>query len=141
MRRWSPIAAVAALCLTLFAVPLRAEQPSTYQVGSGDVLQIAIYAGGEKQEEFSGTVSPVGTVTCPLLGELKVAGMTTYEISKTMTDALAHDFFVLEISYVIVLEISYVVMPATLSSPSSGHVTVPTGETVPENSSCFSPPA
>jgi protein involved in polysaccharide export with SLBB domain len=94
MKRWSPVLGVAVLSLMLFAVPLLAEQPSTYQVGPGDVLQVAFYAGGEKQEDFSGTVSSVGTVTCPLLGEVKVVGMTTYEISKTMTDALSHDFFV-----------------------------------------------
>ena len=94
LRTWGPLGAVVALGLTLFTVPVRAEQPSTYQVGPGDVLQVAFYAGGEKQEDFSGTVSSLGTVTCPLLGELKVAGMTTYEISKAMTERLSHDFFV-----------------------------------------------
>lgn len=100
MKRRIPFGMLAALSLTLFAVPLQAdqrgEQPSTstYQVGPGDALQVSFYAGGEKQEDFTGTVSPMGTVTCPLLGEVKVAGMTTYEISKTMTERLAHDFFV-----------------------------------------------
>lgn len=98
MRRWIPFGALAALSLALFAVPLRAEQTttttSTYQVGPGDVLQVAFYAGGEKQEDFTGAVSPLGTVTCPLLGELKVAGLTTYDISKTMTEKLRQDYFV-----------------------------------------------
>lgn len=94
MTRWSPWAALAVLSLVVISVPARAEQPSTYQVGPGDVLQVAFYAGGEKQEDFTGTVSALGTVTCPLLGELKIGGMTTYEISKLMTQKLAHDFFV-----------------------------------------------
>jgi len=66
----------------------------TYEVGPGDELLIAIYAGGEKQEEFTGTVSSAGTITSPLLGEVKVAGMTTYEVSKKLTEMLAKDFFV-----------------------------------------------
>ena len=88
------MAAIAALSLTLVAGAVRAEQPSTYQVGPGDVLQVAFYAGGDKQEEFAGTVSAVGTVTCPLLGEVRVAGLTAYDISKAMTQRLSHDFFV-----------------------------------------------
>lgn len=88
------MAAIAALTLALVAGPVRAEQASTYQVGPGDVLQVTFYAGGEKQEDFTGTVSSQGTVTCPLLGEVKVAGLTTYDISKEMTAKLSHDFFV-----------------------------------------------
>ncbi len=87
------LALAAALGLGLGARPAAAE-PADYQVGSGDVLEIAFYAGGEKQEEFTGTVSTAGTITSPLLGEVKVAGMTTYEVAKSMTAMLAKDFFV-----------------------------------------------
>jgi protein involved in polysaccharide export with SLBB domain len=93
MKRMIPIVAALAV-LGLWVGAAIAEEPSTYQVGPGDVLQIAFYAGGEKQEEFTGTVSPLGTLTSPLLGEIRVAGLTTYEISKSMTDSLAQDFFV-----------------------------------------------
>jgi len=65
-----------------------------YVVGPGDELLIAFYAGGEKQEDFTATVSPAGTITSPLLGEMKVAGLTTYEIAKKLTEILAKDFFV-----------------------------------------------
>src|SRR5436190_531035 len=47
MRNWGTSGAVVALGLMLFTAPLRAEQPSTYQVGPGDVLQVTFYAGGE----------------------------------------------------------------------------------------------
>lgn len=70
------------------------SESATYQVGPGDVLLIAIYAGGDKQEEFAGTISSVGTITSPLLGEVKVGGLTTYEVAKNMTAMLAKDFFV-----------------------------------------------
>ena len=70
------------------------ESPSTYQVGPGDVLQVVFYAGAEKQEDFSGTVSALGTLTCPLLGEIKAGGLTVHEITQAMTEQLARDFFV-----------------------------------------------
>jgi len=71
-----------------------ADSSSTYQVGPGDVLQVVFYAGAEKQEDFSGTVSDVGTLTSPLLGEIKASGLTIHEISRMMTELLARDFFV-----------------------------------------------
>ena len=71
-----------------------ADSSSTYQVGPGDVLQVVFYAGAEKQEDFSGTVSAVGTLTSPLLGEIRAGGLTIHEISRMMTELLARDFFV-----------------------------------------------
>ncbi len=94
MKNPNSVLRMAALGLVLATGRVAAEQPSTYQVGPGDVLQITFYAGGEKQEEFTGTVSSVGTVTSPLLGEVKVSGRTTYEIAKAMTEMLQRDFFV-----------------------------------------------
>ena len=88
------IPVMAGLLLAVGAGRAVAEQASTYQVGTGDVLQVTYYAGGEKQEDFSGTVSSVGTLTCPLVGEVRVLGLTLHEISGAMTDSLARDFFV-----------------------------------------------
>lgn len=70
------------------------SESATYQVEPGDVLLIAFYGGGDKQEEFAGTVSTAGTITSPLLGEIKVEGMTTYQVAQTLTTMLAKDFFV-----------------------------------------------
>src|SRR5262245_26253869 len=70
------------------------DTTSTYVVGPGDVLQVEYYAGAERQESFSGTVSPLGTLTCPLLGEVRVSGLTGHAISRVMTAQLARDFFV-----------------------------------------------
>jgi len=71
----------------------RAEQ-ILYRVGAGDVLQVAIYAGGEKQDEFTPAVSSVGTITAPLIGEIQVASLTTYEVAKKIQELLAKDFYV-----------------------------------------------
>jgi polysaccharide export outer membrane protein len=94
MKRWNPIPVMVALALVLNAGLAMAEQSPTYQVGPGDVLQVTIYAGAEKQEDFTGTVSSVGTLTCPLLGEFKASGLTIHQISQAMTDILTRDFFV-----------------------------------------------
>jgi len=82
------------LGMLLAATAAVADQAPTYEVGPGDVLQVAYYAGGEKQEDFTGTVSALGTITSPLVGELKVSGLTAYEIARMMTEVLARDFFV-----------------------------------------------
>ncbi len=63
-------------------------------IGAGDVLQIAIYAGGEKQEEFTGEVTSAGTVATPLLGEVKAAGSTTSELARRMQKMLGDKYFV-----------------------------------------------
>lgn len=89
--RWGLLLALllGATCVSGAAV----ESPS-YQVGPGDVLQIALYAGGEKQEEFTATVSALSTITSPLLGEIAVGGLTTHEIARKLTELLARDYFV-----------------------------------------------
>lgn len=79
--------------LALGAAPgARASEP--YVLGPGDLLSVTVYAGGEKQVDFTGYISALGTITSPLLGEVKVAGMTTYELERAMRDTLAKDFYV-----------------------------------------------
>jgi protein involved in polysaccharide export with SLBB domain len=88
-------AAALAVALTCAFAPVAhaADSPS-YLVGAGDVLAVTFYAGGEKQDDFTSTVSSAGVITSPLIGDLKVAGMTTNAISDTMTTLLAKSFFV-----------------------------------------------
>ena len=79
--------------LTLASGALRA-QPAPYRVSPGDVLQIAFYAGGEKQEEFTATVSDSGAITCPLIGDLSLGGMAPSAIAEKMRTVLSRDYFV-----------------------------------------------
>ena len=74
------------------AAGARANEP--YVLGPGDLLQVTVYAGGEKQVDFSGYISALGTITSPLLGEFKVAGMTTNELERALRDTLAKDYYV-----------------------------------------------
>lgn len=90
-RKLAPAAAIVGM--VLMAVQGSTE-PAQYRVGPGDVLQVSIYAGGEKQEEFATRVSPSGTITSPLLGEVKVARLTTYEVERNLREMLAKDYYV-----------------------------------------------
>ena len=101
MRRAVPAGPATSLALALamavgFAMSARASaaDSTSYVVGAGDVLQVSFYAGGDKQDDFTSTVSSLGVITSPLLGDLKVIGMTTGEIADTMTVLLSHSYFV-----------------------------------------------
>lgn len=60
-----------------------------YRIGPGDVLDITIF----EVEELSkpATVSPKGTVTLALLGEVAVAGLTTLEAESTLVKRYSQD--------------------------------------------------
>jgi len=75
-------------------VPSGVRAAESYNLGAGDLLQVTVYAGGEKQMDFTGNVSEHGTLTCPLLGDVKVVGLTTYEVERTVRELLAKDYFV-----------------------------------------------
>jgi len=81
------------LNLLIVAAELHA-QAGSYAVGQGDVLEITVYAGGEQQEQWSDAVSADGTITCPLLGEIKVGGMVLSEITTRLKLILGRDYFV-----------------------------------------------
>ena len=95
--RWRPACAAMALAVALCLAPTssaRALESGRYQVGPGDVLQVTFYAGGDKQDDFTSTVSSLGVITSPLIGDLTVVGMTTGEIADTMTTLLSKTYFV-----------------------------------------------
>jgi polysaccharide export outer membrane protein len=63
-------------------------------VGPGDVLSVSYFAGGTRQEEFVTTVTPQGLATCPLLGDVEVAGLAPSAAAERMRGRLAKDYFV-----------------------------------------------
>jgi polysaccharide export outer membrane protein len=67
---------------------------ASYRVAPGDVLEILIYAGAEKQDGVTSRVSPAGLITCPLVGDVGVAGLTTQQIASQLRDRLARDYYV-----------------------------------------------
>ncbi len=75
-------------------IPHGVEGDSSSPVAAGDILQIEVYAGGEKQEDFTAEVSRSSSITCPLVGELNVSGLRTAQIGDKLRQVLAKDFFV-----------------------------------------------
>lgn len=63
-----------------------------YHVGPGDVLEVEVF----DDPDLSGlvTIQHGGEIAFPLLGELKVEGMTVKEVQKTLTDLLGKDYLV-----------------------------------------------
>lgn len=63
-----------------------------YLVGEGDVLEIRVF-----EEDDLGRVvriAPDGTITLPLIGKLKVAGLSTGQTNELITEALKKDYLV-----------------------------------------------
>lgn len=94
LRAMSPVRDLlfAAVLTLAAATAVRASDP--YHLGPGDVLQITVYAGGEKQVDFTGAISAQGTITSPLLGEVKVGGLTTTDVERNLREVLARDYYV-----------------------------------------------
>lgn len=79
----------------LFISPLPCGAESrTYRIGPNDVLNLTIYAGGEKQFDENLTVSGLGTIAAPFVGDIKVQGLTPIELKNKIRASLARDFFV-----------------------------------------------
>jgi len=75
-------------------VPAPTPEPSAgdYEVGPGDVLEIAVF--GNDDLSRIPTVQTNGAITFPLLGEVQVAGLTVGEIRRKLTNLLAKDYLV-----------------------------------------------
>ena len=64
------------------------EAGSRYGIQPGDVLLISVWKEPDLLREV--VVSPDGWITFPLVGELRVAGMTVNEIRTAVRDALSN---------------------------------------------------
>ena len=91
--RWARVIQLT-MVVSLMTAGAVSAQPASYVVGPGDVLQVSIYAAGEKQDEFSDKVSSAGTIMCPMVGEFRVGGMAVSAIAAEMRVALARDYYV-----------------------------------------------
>jgi polysaccharide export outer membrane protein len=78
--------------LLLLANPLPALSADDYIVGEEDVLKITVY--NYPDMTTTERVSGEGIITLPLVGDIKVAGMTTDRVAKTIAEKLADGFIV-----------------------------------------------
>lgn len=67
-------------------------EPMAYHVGIGDVLTIEVF--GEEEMTSKYTVSEGGAIDFPLLGRVKVGGLTPSQVTNRIRGALASDYLV-----------------------------------------------
>lgn len=81
------------MCLALAPAAALAAQPEApqFHIHAGDVIEIAV-AGLPELRMRSG-VQPDGVVTFPLLGDLKVVGLTTAQLREAAQNQLAHQIY------------------------------------------------
>jgi len=70
------------------------SQQKPYIIGVGDILSVAIFAGGTTQEALNVEVSSEGTISFPFLGEIKAEGRSVTQLTAMVTRPLAEDYFV-----------------------------------------------
>ena len=63
-------------------------------VNPGAVLDIAVYAAGKKELEFTATVAPDSTIMVPLAGTTKVGGLETTKVAQRLQRLFGKDYFV-----------------------------------------------
>ena len=73
--------------------PLQA-QDTAYRIGPRDVLTLTIFAGGEKQNVSSMTVSSQGMINVPFIGSVMAKGLTISQLEDRVAKPLAADYFV-----------------------------------------------
>jgi polysaccharide export outer membrane protein len=73
--------------------PLHA-QDTAYRIGPRDVLTLTIFAGGEKQNVSTMTVSSQGMINVPFIGPVMAKGLTVSQLEDKVTKPLAADYFV-----------------------------------------------
>ncbi|NNL56436.1 MAG: polysaccharide export protein [Pseudomonadales bacterium] len=86
------------LCLLLatFAPGLSAQQgvnqEAAYKLGAGDHLIIKVFDEADLSMEFQ--LNDSGMLNYPLLGELRIAGLTVFELEKLITNGLRGDYLI-----------------------------------------------
>jgi polysaccharide export outer membrane protein len=95
MRVRTAIARIVALvsgALVCVAAPALAQPPAP-TMNPGGVIEVSIYAAGEKQDSYVLEVAEDSTVTVPLLGRRRVVGMSGINIGRTIQNGLANGFY------------------------------------------------
>ena len=92
-RRWLHTCARLGVCLLLLSAALAgADDLQAYRLSAGDKVRIAVF--GEDDLTVSSQVSARGTISYPLLGELKVTGLTPGELEQMITTRLRGPYLV-----------------------------------------------
>jgi polysaccharide biosynthesis/export protein len=76
---------VLALVLLALALPLQAQQQGADKLGAGDAVRVTVFQQPDLTTEAR--VSDRGTISMPLIGEVKVDGATTGDAAKRIADS------------------------------------------------------
>src|ERR1700692_4355744 len=88
------LATLVVLLLAPLAGAAAASAPagvSDYPLGAGDLVKISVFDHPELATELR--VSEAGTISFPLLGEIKAEGISVHEFEKTLARALTDGGF------------------------------------------------
>lgn len=77
-----------------FFLPTAAFADEGYKLSPGDVIALAVFAGGKEQNNSTLTVSKEGMVSVPFLGDVPASGLSLSDFSKKIRESLAQDYFV-----------------------------------------------
>jgi len=78
-----------ALCF-LFSTVSFAQTAQDYVLGPGDKVEIKVF--GEPDLEVTALLGNSGEVNYPFLGAVKLAGLTTFEVEKSIANGLQPDY-------------------------------------------------
>ncbi len=88
----------------IFAAAQYCPAGAVYKLGPRDVINITIFAGGEKQVDVNLTVSGQGMVNAPFIGSVQAGGGSTSTLEKTIHAPLAADYFIKPQVHVVIKE-------------------------------------
>jgi protein involved in polysaccharide export with SLBB domain len=80
------------ILLLAASTPLRAQVKSDYTISPNDIVVVEVFGEKDLSREFRVTRS--GTINYYFLGEVKVAGRTTSDVCKELTEKLNKDYVV-----------------------------------------------
>lgn len=92
MKRNHIVRHVLAVLLILLASLAAAQQATRYALGPGDQIAISVFGEPDLSVEF--TLSDNGVLNYPLLGEIRVAGLTMPELEKRIAEGLRGDYLI-----------------------------------------------
>jgi polysaccharide export outer membrane protein len=92
--------------------------PQDYRIGAGDLLKISVF--GSPELSTDARVAQSGTITCPLIGSVNVAGLSSADVERTLAQKFIDGSF-LKQPQVSVLIVEYMSQKVSVL----GHVSKP----------------
>lgn len=121
---WLILAPVLMLCVALARAdaapgsPTTGTPPQDYRIGAGDLLKVTVF--GSPELSTDARVAQSGTITCPLIGSVNVAGLSSVEVERTLAQKFVDGAF-LKQPQVSVLIVEYISQKVSVL----GHVSKP----------------